>query len=474
MTDLEQRLRRDLATAVRDQPVPVFPTGADYRAEARCRWPVVSIAAAAAAVLVIVVGGIGLLSARTPSGVPAAGGGPAAWPARGSLAADVGLTNAAKRAWEAAPLPAAELPHQDVHVLYAQRTISGDVVVLTGVDAKGHQRIAEFDTDATSTTVFRHRLHLVADLLAPSGDKAGLIAIDAPRHTSRKSDDDLLVILAAPGTPLFQWRDQATGWRSVRAANGAAALVHLQHNPLTTYVRAGNEGAGVTTMGQFFPFDVPMGQPIVHDLDPDEVVPPAAGGFATEICTRDSCSVSVGGGTLGATPSGPKGTWQNLLEDGPVRGPEWWEFGGEAQLYAKTMLPASGISFGPTWSSVLPDNTGIYLEHFTPGNDPTHLIAYVDRPEWSGGTIIDLAPRDGRLPALAVEVPTPQGRTLDVVLGDGLTAQWRAGTGPWHSMAAHHNVATSAVPGGVRLQWRVVDANGAVIASGTPHPAIAR
>lgn len=465
MTDLEQQLRRDLVTAVGDHPMPVLPTGPDYRAASRRRWPAPPIAAAAAVVVLLIVGGVVVLLGRGPSGVPPAAGGPAAWPPRGSLAADVAVTGAAMRTWEAAPLPPAELPHRDVRVLYAQRTVAGDVVVLTGVDAKGHQRIAEFDTDATSTTVFRHRLHLVADLLAPTGDAAGLIGIDAPRHTPRKSDDNLLVVLAAPGTAQLQWRDEMTHWQNLPTVNGAASLVHVQHT-LTTFVRAGHDGSGVETIGRFFHFGSPMGLPIEHDLDPEETEPPTAGG--TESCDRNSCSVSAGTGTL-VVRGGAKGGWTNLLDPGDMSDHEWWEYGGEVELYADLILPASGTSFGPTWSEVLPDNTGIFFERFTPGTDPTHLIAYVDRPEWSGGTIVDVVPPNGELSGLAVEVPTPQGRTLDVVVVDGLTVQWRAGTGPWHSMSVDRNLATSVVPLGVPLTWRAVDGKGAEVVSGTPH-----
>ncbi|MBV9369287.1 MAG: hypothetical protein JO074_05620, partial [Frankiales bacterium] len=100
MTDLEQRLRSDLLTVVRDEPVPTFPSGPEYRAAARRRWPVVPVAAAAAVVL-LVVGSAVALTRHGSTGVPPAGGGVAAWPARGSLAGDAALTNAARQAWEA-------------------------------------------------------------------------------------------------------------------------------------------------------------------------------------------------------------------------------------------------------------------------------------------------------------------------------------------------------------------------------------
>ncbi len=463
MTDLDQRLRRALLTAVQDQPAPVLPSGADYRAAVRRRWPAMPAAAAAAAV-VLVIGAVIVVLGRGPSGVPAPAGGVAAWPPRGSLAGNVALTNAAMRTWEAALLPHRELPHSDVTVLYAEHTIAGNVVVLTGVDALGHRRIAEFDTDATSTTAFRHRLHLVADLLAPTGDAAGLIAIDAPRDTPRKSNDDLLVVLAPPATKLLEWRDQMHHWQPLPAVNGAAALVHVE-NTLSTSVRAGRDGDGVQTMGRFYPFGA-IGSEIVHDLDPGETLgPPARAG--TESCDGNTCSVTAGGSMT--VEANPKGNWHSLLDSRPVTARDWVEFGGEAQLYADTFIPNDGNTFTTTWSGVLPDETGIYLEFFKPGNDPIHLLVYVDRPEWYGGSVVDLVPSDGQLSALAVEVPTPRGRTLDIVVTDGVTPQWRTGTGAWHSMAVRDNVATAVVPSGVPLSWRAVDGTGAVVASGAPH-----
>jgi hypothetical protein len=470
-TQFEDQVRRALATAVRDQPMPALPTGPDYRRAARRRVPVFPAVAAAAAAVVLLAGVVVAIAVRGPSGIPQPQGGPGAWPARGSLAGDVTLTTAAMRAWEAALIPGRELPHHDVTVMYAERTSAGDVVVLTGVDALGHRRIAEFGTDVTSTTVFRHRLHLVADLLAPAGDAAGLVAIDAPRHTPRKTDDDLLVVIAAPGTTHLQWRDESTRWAALPATNGAGALVHVQHM-MTTFVRAGTDGDGVQTMGRFYPVGPPAGLPIVHDLDPDER-PPASSAGPIESCDGNQCSASVGGTVTGHLV-GPKGSWHNLLDGGPTTAHEWWEFGGEVVLYTDTFLPNEGNMSGPGWSAVLPDETGIYLEHFKPGNDSTHLLAYVDRPEWAGGAVVDVVPRAGALPALALEVPTPRGRTLDVVVTDGLTPQWSLGSGPWHPMTVHDNAGTAVVPAGANLRWRVVDVSGAVVASGVPHAVTAR
>ncbi|MDQ1698199.1 MAG: hypothetical protein QOG34_62 [Frankiaceae bacterium] len=468
MTDLksvEDRVRRELLTALRDEPIPALPAGPDYRARSRHWLPAFPTAAAAAAVALIV-GAAVVVVEHGPSGVPAAKGGPAAWPARGSLAGDTALTTAAMRTWEAAGLPARELPHRDVTVMYADHTIAGDVVVLTGIDAAGHRRIAEFDTDATSTTVFRHRLHLVADVLAPTGDAAGLIAIDAPRHTPRKSDDDLLVVVTAPGTKRLQWRDETTGWHNLPAVDGAASLVHVDAL-MSTRVRAGGDGDGARPLGNFFPVGSPEGLPIVHEFDPGEEQPPGADSSDNASCDGNSCSVSVGGHRT--VSANPKGSWHNLLDSGPMTDHDWWEFAGEVGLYTDTFLPNETNSYGPTWSGVLPDETGIYLEYFQAGSEPTRLLAYIDRPDWSGGTVIDVVPPGGQLAALAVEVPTPRGRTLDVIVADGAFAQWQVGSGPWHPMVAHDNLARAIVPSSGELHWRALDASGAVVVSGTPH-----
>jgi hypothetical protein len=465
MTDLqqlEQRLRRDLVAAVRDEPAPLLPTGADYRAAARRRLPALPAVAVAAAVLLIVglVTGVVVSRVGGPSGVPAAGGGPAAWPARGSLAGDVTLTHAAARAWEAALLPPRELPHHDVAVLYAEHTIAGDVVVLTGVDALGQRRIAEFDTDATSTTVFRHRLHLVADLLAPTGDGAGLIAINAPRHTPGKSDDDLLVVLAAPGTQRLQWRDEATHWADVPAVNGAGALVHPRDS--STSVRAGHDGDGVETLGRFYPIGPPDGLPIVHDLDRSEKPPTSS----TASCSGNVCSVSAGGSI---SVQAPNGGWRNVLDSGADTPHDWWEFGGEVQLYTDIFRPNEATMSGPTWTGILPGSTAMYLEFIKGADHPMRLIAYVDRPEWAGGSVIDIAPAGGQLDALAIEVPTPRGRTLDVVVIDGLIPQWKVAGGQWQSMAPKNNVATTLLPAHGTVSWRAIDPSGNVVTSGKPH-----
>jgi len=471
MTDLEQRLRGDLLAAVRDEPAPAFPSGPQYRAAARRRRPAATVlAAAAAAVVLLVVGGAVALTRQGSSGIPPAGGGPAAWPARGSLAGDAELTNAARQAWEAALLPPRELPHRDVRVLYAERTIAGDVVVLTGTDAFGRQRIAEFGTDATSTTVFRHRLRLVADLLAPTGKNSGLVAIDAPRHTARKSHDALLVVLAAPGTKHLEWQNEGRPWQTVPVVNGAGFVVHIDFG--TAIVRAGHDGDGIQTMGDFFPSGMPGFEPIAHELDPAEVHDSAAMG-AIEKCDSSGCSVSVGGGIV-ATPSGPKGTWQNLLDSGANDRHPWWEFDAEVQLYTDTFLPHDANTSGPTWSDVLPDGTGMFLEYYTPSGLPTHLVAYVDRPEWAGGSVVDVVPPDGELPALAVVVPAPAGQTLDVVVADGLKPQWRAGNGAWQSMTVHDNIGSARVGTPAGITWRALDANGAVVAGGQPHHVAAK
>jgi hypothetical protein len=465
LKQFEDRVRQALVTAVRDEPVPSLPSGPAYRARAghRMSWGLSAAAVAAAVVLLV---GVLVVAGRGASGVPQPQGGPAAWPARGSLAGDAALTGAAIRTWEAALLPPRELPHRDVTVLYAERTIAGDVVVLTGVDALGHRRIAEFDTDATSTTVFRHRLHLVADLLAPTGHAAGLVAIAAPRHTPRKTDDDLLVAIAAPGTRVLEWRDDVTHWAKLPVVDGAASLVHVG-SVNDTFVRAGTDGDGIVTMGRFFPMGPPAGQAIVHDFDPGEQ-PPAGPGDVHESCNGNECSATAG--PFPMSVSAGKNAWTNLLDSGVTTGHDWWEYGGEVGLYTDTFLPNDSNSSGPTWSGILADKTGIFLEFYRLGSGPTHLIAYVDRPEWSGGSVIDVVPRSGALPALAVDVATPRGRALDVVVVDGVTPQWSTGSGPWHSLAVHDHVGSAVVPAAAGgLHWRAVDASGAVVAAGVPH-----
>src|SRR5207248_8927431 len=117
-------------------------------------------------------------------------------------------------------LPAGELPHRDVHALFAERSVAGITVVLYGRDARGKARVAWLNTDATSHTVFRHRLHLVADKLLGARTPA-LVGFFGFRPTPRPRSDHLVVAIAPPGTTALEWRGDGSRWPAIPSTDGA-------------------------------------------------------------------------------------------------------------------------------------------------------------------------------------------------------------------------------------------------------------
>src|SRR4051794_1213317 len=144
MTEVEERLRRELLLVADEVPVPVLPAGTDYRATSRvpAHARTAFVAAVAAAAVIATLVAVVTVVSRGPGGVPSSGPTSSSWPARGDLASNQTLLADAVRTWDAAPLPPLELPHHNVRLLYATHTEAGDTVVLRGTDALGHQRIA--------------------------------------------------------------------------------------------------------------------------------------------------------------------------------------------------------------------------------------------------------------------------------------------------------------------------------------------
>lgn len=465
MPDIDERLRADLRAAADTVVVPSLPSGDAYRQRARRQRHRVMQLVAAAAATALVLTGIATVAMHRPTGLPPANGGPAAWPTRGALAGDASLAAAAVQTWDAAPLPKAELPHHDVHVLFAGKSVAGKTVVLSGTDALGHARVAWLNTDATSKTAFRHRLHLVADKLLEDPEGTSLVGFYGFRPTPRPSNDKLLIAIGPPGTASLQWSAQGEEWRRVPTTNGAGLLVHPSDNDLLDVsLRAGDSGSGTRTLNEAIALH--FGQ-IDHDPDPSELPP------STASCHNGVCSASAGG-MVAAVPSRESGDLRFSggirMRDSKTRVGGWGEFAAEALLMAQRRPPATGYSYGETWSGLLPDDTGLYLLRYQSGDNPMHLLLYVDRPEWLGGRLGADVTATEPVPALGALIPGRSGMELAVVLTDGLHAQWRAGRGSWHDMTAHHRAAVAEVSSWppATIRYRVVDDSGTVRAEGKP------
>ena len=473
MTDVDDRLREELHALADRITVPDgLPIGPRYRATVHARRAP-RLVMAAAAIVVATVAALLVTIGRGATGVPPAEGGPAAWPTRGPLAGDSALIDAAVRTWEAAPLPASEQPPRQVRALYAGESVAGKTVILTGLDARGFRRIVWLNTDPTSTTAFRHRLRLVADVLAPTGDDAGLIGLYRWRPTPRPTQDHVVVALAAPGTSNLQWRDQTGGWRAIPTQNGAGLLVYPRATDLLDVkVRAGGDGGGVRVLGDGFP-SMGMVPEIDHDDDPGTPIEDTAG----TSCNGDSCVVKLGGSVDIDVDGTDRTGWADLREGYPslddraqARG-GWPEFAPEADLMATSLKPRAGAwSTEPAWSRLLPDNTGLYLYNWQPDDEPVQLVLYVDRPEWYGGKLGAHVEATGPVAGVAGVVPVSSGRELIVVVADGFQVSWKAGDGGWHPMRVRHHAGIAFVNGYdlSTIRYRITNSTGAVVQQGRP------
>src|SRR3954453_472391 len=328
MTEVEELLRRELHLVADDVVVPELPTGADYRANGRLagRPRAALIAAVAAAAVIATLGAVLIVVGRGPGGVPTSGATASSWPARGDLAADQSLFTAASRTWDDPPLPTRELPHRDVRLLFATHTEAGDTVVLRGKDGLGHTRIAWLNTDPTSRTPFRNRLHLLGDVLATKGSQSHLLALWGPRPTTRSTDDSLLVVLAPPATRTVQWHDEGQPWRTVDVTDGAAAVVLATPVQLMNVrVRVGHSGGGVAALVELQQFGGPA--EVEHELDAEEQPPSSAN------CTRNTCTGAASGTASGIQKE--RG-WSDLPQPRFVSTNDWNEFGAEATLMAES------------------------------------------------------------------------------------------------------------------------------------------
>jgi hypothetical protein len=365
---------------------------------------------------------------------------------------------AAARTWDAAPLPTRELPHRDVRLLYAAHTEAGDTIVLRGKDALGHDRIAWLNSDPTSTTPFRNRLHLLGDVLAPKGSQSHLLALWGPRPTTRPTDDSLLVVLAPPAIRSLQWHEEGQPWQSIDPVNGSAALVVATPvELLNVRVRAGHSGGGVRPLVLLQQFG-PTAE-VEHDLDPEEQPPSSAS------CTGNVCSASASG-TAGAIDK--SGGWSALDNTRPISSGDWNEFGAEAILMAESRHVADGYSWQSTFSTLLPDGIGIYLLRYTAGDGPTRVLLYVDNPQWYGGQVgADVNATDSPR-ALATLVGVGSQTHLVVVAADNIRIEWSLDDASWHHAPVQGNVADVEIARGTPTAawWRAIDASGTVVAEG--------
>lgn len=484
MIDLEDQLKPTLTAVADSTPVPAFPSGAQYRAVARRRPVFMAPVLAAAAASVLILAGLVVAahtgSSRTPSQVPGAPPAFASWPARGALANDASLATDAMATWEAAPVPARELPHRDVRVLYATRTAAGDSVVLAGQDGFGRTRIAWLNTDPTSRTPFRHRLHLVADVFAPTGSASRLLVLYAPRPTTQPDTDHALIALAAPGTARLQWNaDWFHGWRDLAVTDGAAIELTTSSNPgPNVSVRLGSHGDGAPALDDVF--DMPPVIEIAHDLDRQEFDDSSS----NQTCHDGQCTVTINGGSSsGILSPAPDGTWSDLRQvpmqgNGNAPNGDWPEFAPEIRLLTATLHPAGngGGMYQAAYSTLLPDGTGIYAFGFTPPTGPSRFLMYVDRPEWHAGRAADVDATDP-IPALAVLVPVGGAQRLVALVSDGLRIQWAVDGHTWHDTVERNHVATAAIPtaDAGRVRWKALNVSGeVVVASSLPIPTVSR
>ena len=461
MTEVEQQLRRELHLAADEVVVPVLPIGADYRASSRtyARARTALFAAVAAAAVIATLGAVLVVVGRGPGGVPTSGATASSWPARGDLASDQALLTTAARTWDAAPLPTRELPHRNVQLLYATHTEAGNTIVLRGKDALGHDRIAWLNTDPTSTTPFRNRLHLLGDVLAPKGNQSHLLALWGPRPTPRPTDDSLLVVLAPPGTRTLQWHDLSTRWQELDVVDGtAAAVIATRGGFMNVFVRSGASGHGVEPIVELMGFGATG--IIQHDLAPEEEPP------STSQCDGNLCS-SGGSATIRAD-GGKSGGWTDLNQSRPVSKEDWDEFATEADLMAESRHLAEGHSWGSTFSALLDDGTGLYLLQFTSDSGPPRLLLYVDRPEWYGGRVGADVDASSNTRALAMLVPVGNTTHLVAVATDGIRIEWSVDDTAWHEAAVDQHVADVALPSGAPAAawWRAIDSSGTVVAGG--------
>jgi hypothetical protein len=436
----EQELRAALRT--RSESVDPTPmSGRDLRGAARTQRHhrlqvglVVSAAVLAVAAVAFVVP-----AALTRVSLPPASTQVDGWPTRGDLAGDGALQAAALRAWEAAPVLKAELPHRDVRIVLASRTPFGRYVMLSGLNALGHRRLAIFSDDPRDHELYASRLRLRSDLAFPEGE---LVTY----WTSRQEADVERHLLLAAGPPDVTRMSYGSGsgdWQSVASPDGVVAEV-IRAIPVGTSLRAYRDDRRVAEV-EIEPF---LGGGL---YEPDAALvrnaPPL-----DEQCSADGCSVSAGGGVVVATPDNPNA----LSGVERPQGRSWEDMADQAdQLFRNHAAPARQItqwSGGPVLSGLLPDGVGVHLSTAAINEGPTHHVLYLDRPEWPVGRLY-LArayPPDEEVTVLSAVLGGvgEKSARLVVLAADGVSVRYRVSAGRWAAVIIDAGLGSVALPRG--------------------------
>ncbi|MCA1711601.1 MAG: hypothetical protein LC789_08195 [Actinobacteria bacterium] len=381
----------------------------------RRRWvPLTAAAAAIASIIVatyLVVPGLGRDAA-----LPASNRYPS-WPTRGDLAGSEPLRSLALRTWDAAPLRSDELPHRAVQVLYAGSSLAGPVVVLSGVDHRGVRRWAVLNADATSRTAYR-RLHLLLDQPAPDPSSTRALSYAAPRNTPTPTHDQLVVIVAPPGSTRLSWHGLSRGGL-LHGRDGAVAEVVRDEQSLDIAVGwrddAGGHRARAAHPGLLGGIAYQPDTPVRTDAS----------------CNTDGdCSVSAGGAVV--TGTRPQGR-EDLRQGGLVTPADWDEFEAEAlQAQISSQPPGDGSVTGTqSWSGLLPDGTGGYLMSRSVGGGPRLLALYADHPSADGGRIVAVLSTADPVPVISAVVPGERHPWLMAPAVTGWGLQVREGSGAW-------------------------------------------
>jgi hypothetical protein len=374
--------------------------------------------------------------------LPPAAGTVTTWPARGNLAADAKLTAAARAAWEAAPVLKAELPHRDVQVVLAARTPFGRYVMLTGVNALGHPRLAVLSDDPRDHPPYANRLRLRSDRAFPADDE--LLTYLEQRHVNGQPRA-LLLVAGPPEVTRLRWRDQFKTWRDLPATTGvAAAVVDTDYPDL--HVRAYRETRRIAQQ--------PAAPHLPRDVlyEPDETLSPPES--QDDDCHGGVCTTTSGGGvSIGLPQPG---------ELAGVQRPEserWEDMSDQAQqLWLNWALGArrrtSSGGGGLHLSTLLPSGTGVALTIRSVNDSDDHLVLYVDRPEWPVGQLYLAKPIDPNHPVRAVtalvpggDTPYGNGSTLVAFAGTGVTVRYRIQAGPWRPITVHDGIGTATILG---------------------------
>lgn len=360
------------------------------------------------------------------------------WPVRGDLAGDTALLAAARVAWEAAPVYRAELPHHDVHVLLAARTEFGRYVVLTGLNARGHRRLAVFSDDPRDHAPYRHRLRLRWDNAFPSGK---LVTYFSTRQVDHK-DRTLMLVAAPTDVTSMRWRAASDGtWADLPSADGVAATM-LDSGALDFKIRAYRpHGNRITytarpSLGQIY--------------QPDETVLLPGDDGSRTTCHGGTCTSSMSGtmtvaplrsGDLTAAQAQPADPWEDMSDQADQL---WLDYGAQRRS-------VTSWGGGTSASGLLPDGTGVYFAMQQVNGGGAHAVLYVDRPEWPIGRLYLAAPvPDGQpLRAVSAIVPAAHGRQLVVVAAEGVSIRYRIGDGGWTRLDIAGRVGAGHLPDGV-------------------------